>query len=245
MSHVTECRCSPTLQRLTKLLVEKDASWHASIDSQEVVPSNTEELKIEEHSSELFSKIDEQQSKIEEHSFELLLKKYGQESRKMEGQNPQKIEGQNSNKCKKSNETPLFLATISNIKEIVEEILLYHPMELEHTNNEGMNILQVAILHQDEEIFDMLVKSEVLPRRLFLATDNQGNSLLHMVGQNIKSQASEEMQNPAFQLRNQLMLFQVHFNLPISDEYKHFVHAYTYLSHLIISLYYPKKKVMR
>ncbi|RVX08049.1 hypothetical protein CK203_014686 [Vitis vinifera] len=218
-------RCSPTLQRLTKLLVEKDASWHASIDSQEAVPSNNEGLKIEEHSSELFSKIDGQQSKIEEHSFELLLKKYGQESRKMEGQNPQKIEGQNSNKCKKSNETPLFLATISNIKEIVEEILLYHPMELEHTNNEGMNILQVAILHQDEEIFDMLVKSEVLPRRLFLATDNQGNSLPHMVSQN--SQASEKMQNPAFQLRNQLMLFQdvkkackMHLTEPLNNDQK-------------------------
>ncbi|KAL6332598.1 hypothetical protein AAG906_009918 [Vitis piasezkii] len=181
-------RCSPTLQRLIKLLVEKDASWHASIDSQEVVPSNTEELKIEEHSSELFSKIDGQQSKIEEHSFELLLKKYGQESRKMEGQNPQKIEGQNSNKNKKSDETPLFLATISNIKEI----------------------------------------SEVLPRRLFLATDNQGNSLLHMVGQiNTKSQVNENMQNPAFQLRNELMLFQdvkkackMHLTEPLNNDHQ-------------------------
>ena len=212
MSHITKCRCSPTLQRLIKLLVEKDTSWH-----------NTKELKIEEHSSELFSKIDGQQSKIEEHSFELLPKKYGQDSQKTKGQNPQKLEGQNSNKNKKSDETPLLLATTSNIKEIVEEILLYHPMQLEHTNKEGMNILQVVILHHDEEIFDMLVKSEVLPRRLFLATDNQGNSLLHMVGQNIKSQANEKMQNPAFQLRNELMLFQVHFNLPISDEHKHCV----------------------
>ncbi|KAJ9689829.1 hypothetical protein PVL29_012480 [Vitis rotundifolia] len=196
-------RCSPTLQRLIKLLVEKDASWHASIDSQEVVPSNTkggQQLKIEH---------------------------YGEESQKTEGQNPQKNEGQNSNKCKKSDETPLFLATISNIKEIVEEILLYHPMELEHTNKEGMNILQVAILHHDEEIFDMLVKSEVLPRRLFLATDNQGNSLLHMVGQNIKSQASEKMQNPAFQLRNQLMLFQdvksackMHLTKPLNNDHQ-------------------------
>ena len=49
------------------------------------------------------------------------------------------------------------------------------------------------------------------------------------------------MQNPTFQLRNELLLFQVHFNLPISDEHKHCVHAYTYLSHLIISLRYPKK----
>ena len=183
-----------------------------SINSQEVDPSNTKKLKTD-----------------------------GQESPKTEGQKPQENEGQNSNEYKKSNETPLFLATISGIKEIVEEILLHHPKELEHTNRKGMNILQVAILHRQEEIFYMLVKSGVLPRSLFLSTNDQGNSLLHMVGQNTKSRASEKMQNPAFQLRNELLLFQVHFNLPISDEHKHCVHAHTCVSHLIISLHYQKK----
>ena len=232
MSRIIESRCSPILQELVKLLVEKDTSWHASIDSQEGGPSNTKnEVEIE-------------------HSYELFLKKDGQESLEIEGQNPQENKGQNSNNYKKSDETPLFLATISNIKEIVEEILIHHPNELEHTNWERMNILQVAILYRQKEIFYMLVKSKVLSRSLFLSTDDQGNSLLHMVGQNTKSQASEKMQNPAFYLRNELLLFQVHFNLPISDEHKHCVHAYTCVSHLIISLHYQKeqkikKKVMR
>ncbi|KAJ9689834.1 hypothetical protein PVL29_012483 [Vitis rotundifolia] len=145
----------------------------------------------------------------------------------MEGQNPQENEGQNSNKCKKSNETLLFLATISGIKEIVEEILLYHPKEFEHTNREGMNILQVAILHRQEEIFYMLVKSEVLPRSLFLSRDGHGNSLLHMVGQNTKNKSSEKMQNPAFQLRNELLLFQkvksdckMHWTKPLNKDHQ-------------------------
>ncbi|XP_059596325.1 uncharacterized protein LOC104878396 isoform X2 [Vitis vinifera] len=169
-----------------------------SINSQEVDPSNTKKLKSD-----------------------------GQESPKMEGQKPQENEGQNSNEYKKSNETPLFLATISGIKEIVEEILLYHPKELEHTNRKGMNILQVAILHRQEEIFYMLVKSEVLPRSLFLSTNDQGNSLLHMVGQNTKSRASEKMQNPAFQLRNELLLFQdvkkackMHLTKPLNNDHQ-------------------------
>eukprot|EP00261_Vitis_vinifera_P017343 XP_010646984.1 PREDICTED: uncharacterized protein LOC104878396 isoform X2 [Vitis vinifera] len=117
-------RCSPILQKLVKLLVEEDTSWHASINSQEGGPGNTKKEVEIEHSSELF------------------LKRNGQESLEIEGQNPKKNKGQNSNNYKKSDETPLFLATISNIKEIVEEILICHPKELEHTNWERMNILQ-------------------------------------------------------------------------------------------------------
>ena len=124
MSHIIESRCSPILQKLVKLLVEEDTSWHASINSQEGGPGNTKKEVEIEHSSELF------------------LKRNGQESLETEGQNPQKNKGQNSNNYKKSAETPLFLATISNIKEIVEEILICHPKELEHTNWERMNILQ-------------------------------------------------------------------------------------------------------
>ncbi|KAL6333849.1 hypothetical protein AAG906_031147 [Vitis piasezkii] len=172
LKKIFNSECSPILQELVKILVEKDTSWHASINSQEGDPSNTKEVEIE-HSSELF------------------LKRDGQESLETEGQNPQENKGQNSNNHKKSDETPLFLATISNIKEIVEEILI------------------------------------LLPRRLFLATDNQGNSLLHMVGQNKKSQAIEKMQNPAFQLRNQLMLFQdvkkackMHLTKPLNNDHQ-------------------------
>ncbi|KAJ9689830.1 hypothetical protein PVL29_012481 [Vitis rotundifolia] len=90
-----------------------------------------------------------------------------------------------------------------------------------------MNILQVAILYRHIEIFDVVVKSEVLPRSLLSATDDKGNSLLHMVGQKIKSQASERMQSPAFQLRKELLFFQkvksackMHLTKPLNKDHQ-------------------------
>ncbi|WJZ84434.1 hypothetical protein VitviT2T_004038 [Vitis vinifera] len=179
---------------LVKLLVKNDTSWHASVNSQEVGLGETKELDIEKE-----EKISQE---IE-----------GQNSQEKKGQNFQENEGRNYQESstnyeyKKSDEAPLFLATMSNIQDIVEETLVCHPQALEHINKEGMNILHVAILHRHIEIFDVVAKSELLARSLLSATDNKGNSLLHMVGLKRKSQASEKMQSPAFQLQKELLLF--------------------------------------
>ncbi|KAL6332629.1 hypothetical protein AAG906_009949 [Vitis piasezkii] len=129
---------------------------------------------------------------------------------------------------KKSHEDLLFLATMSNTPQIVRQILIHHPQAIEHTNKEGMNILHVAILYRHDQIFDMVVEEfEVLSRRLLSATDNEGNSLLHMVGKKKKSQVREKMQNPALQLRTEFVLFkkvkkacQVHVAKPLNKENK-------------------------
>ncbi|KAJ9689836.1 hypothetical protein PVL29_012484 [Vitis rotundifolia] len=91
-----------------------------------------------------------------------------------------------------------------------------------------MNILHVAILYRHIQIFDMVVEEfEVLSRKLLSATDNEGNSLLHMLGQKRKSQVHEKMQNPALQLRTELLLFEkvknackAHVTRPLNKENK-------------------------
>ena len=166
---------------LVKLLVKKDASWNMSVTSQAMSPCESKK-----------------EPKMEKCSYEL--------SQEKEGCNSQES---STTKDKKSNESPLFLATMSDIKEIVEAVLKCKPEALKQTNKEGMNILHVAILYRHIDIFDMVVKHEVLARRLLSATDNEKNSVLHMVSQKQKSQASEKMQSPALQLRNELLLFEV------------------------------------
>ncbi|KAJ9679556.1 hypothetical protein PVL29_021467 [Vitis rotundifolia] len=126
---------------------------------------------------------------------------------------PNLVERQNSQESstsepKKSDETPLFLATISNNPEIVKAILAFHPHALENTNKKGRNILHEAILYRQIDIFDLVLEYEMFAKRLLTATDNEGNSLLHMVGKKRKSQASEKMQSPALQLRNEMLLFE-------------------------------------
>lgn len=173
-------------------MVKKDTSWDASINSQAISLSESKkEPEIKEHSSKL--------------------------SQIKEGQNSQES---STSKYKKSDESPLFLATMSDIKQIVKAVLNFRPQALEHTN-EGMNILHVAILYRHIDIFDMVIKFEVLARRLLSATDNEGNSILHMVSQKRKSQASEKMQSPALQLREELLLFEVRFYSLISHKYRH------------------------
>lgn len=119
---------------------------------------------------------------------------------------------ENPQQSLKSSESPLFLAIMSNIKEIVKAVLLCQPEALKYTNKDGMNILHVAILYRHTDIFEWVVeKFEVEASRLLLAKDHQGNTVLHLISQKRKSQASEKMQSPAIQLRDELLLFEVCF----------------------------------
>ena len=130
---------------------------------------------------------------------------------------------------------------MSNIEEIIKTILNFHPQTLEHTNKEGMNILHMAILYRHIDIFYMMIKSEVLARRLLSATDNEGNSILHMVSQKRKIQASEKMQSPALQLQDELLFFKVHFYSPISHKCIHCSHAFTWVKPFDCSSSLPKR----
>lgn len=112
----------------------------------------------------------------------------------------------------KTGETPLFLATMSGIREIVEHILDVHPQAIEHINNKGRNILHLAIKYRQIEIFDLVVSNEMLARRLIAETDKWGNSLLHMAGKKSSACMAEKIQSPALQLQKELLLLEVRFN---------------------------------
>ena len=117
----------------------------------------------------------------------------------------------------RNKETPLFLATMSGIQEIVDEILKKYPQAIEHYNDQGRNILHVAINYRQIEIFDRVVKMEMPARRLLRATDAKGNSILHMVGKKGKRYVSRKSRSPAIQLQEELLLFEVHFHYPIHN----------------------------
>ncbi|KAL6333854.1 hypothetical protein AAG906_031152 [Vitis piasezkii] len=88
----------------------------------------------------------------------------------------------------KTGETPLFFATMSGIREIVEQILDVHPQAIEHINNRGKNILHVAVKYRQIEIFNLVVNNEMLARR--------------------SGYIAEKIQSPALQLQKELLLFE-------------------------------------
>ncbi|CAK7351521.1 unnamed protein product [Dovyalis caffra] len=105
-------------------------------------------------------------------------------------------------------ETPLILATKSGIVEIVEEILRLYPQAVEHVDDEGRNVLHVAIKYRELKIFELVKKMEVPMKRLVRKIDNDGNSILHTVGIKRKDFVSERMEGPAFLLQEELLWFE-------------------------------------
>lgn len=105
-------------------------------------------------------------------------------------------------------ETPLILATKSGIVEIVEEILRLYPQAVEHVDDEGRNVLHVAIKYRELKIFELVTKMEVPMKRLVRKIDNEGNSILHTVGIKRKDFVSEKMEGPAFLLQEELLWFE-------------------------------------
>lgn len=143
---------------------------------------------------------------------------------KIEDSSSQQLEEKTRDCCCKKNitagvkrdETPLFLAIMWKIPDMVEKILKSYPQAAEHINEKGRNILHVAIQYRQMKIFDKVMKDEMLTRRLLRATDPKGNSVLHMVAKKRKGLEEKMSQAPAFELQEQLLLFEVHFHSPIS-----------------------------
>lgn len=108
-----------------------------------------------------------------------------------------------------SAETPLFLATKSGCIEIVREILNTYLQAIEHIDDEGRNILHVAIKYRQLEIFELVSKMEGPIRRLVRKIDNNGNTILHMTGIKRTDYVPEKMEGPAFVLQEELLWYEV------------------------------------
>ncbi|KAL7593666.1 hypothetical protein Lser_V15G32030 [Lactuca serriola] len=106
-------------------------------------------------------------------------------------------------------DSPLFLATKSGCTEIVREILQVYPQAVEHIDENGRDILHVAIQYRRMEIYKVVINMKYPLMRLRGEIDNLGNSILHMVGQKIEDQKAEvDFRSPALILRDDLLLFE-------------------------------------
>ena len=105
----------------------------------------------------------------------------------------------------------MFLATKSGCVEIVKEILKIYPQAVEHIDDEGRCILHVAIKYRQLEVFELVSGMEVPMRWLVRRLDNDGNTILHMVGMPVHVYVPEKMLCPALQLQDELLWFKVLF----------------------------------
>nr|GEX90129.1 ankyrin repeat-containing protein At5g02620-like [Tanacetum cinerariifolium] len=106
-------------------------------------------------------------------------------------------------------DSPLFLATKSGCTEIVKEILQVYPQAIEHIDEDGRDILHVAIKYRRIEIYNTVISMKYPLTRLRGKIDKRGNSILHMVGTKVRNQKAEsDIRSPALVLRDDLLLFE-------------------------------------
>ncbi|KAL6989340.1 hypothetical protein U1Q18_015090 [Sarracenia purpurea var. burkii] len=113
---------------------------------------------------------------------------------------------------------PLINATKAGIYEFVEEILVSNPDAITIKNERGQSIFQIAIVHRQEKVFNLLYQLPKV-RTLFLSTPDECiNNALHLAGcltpeQQLSLRASAA--GPALQMQRELQWFK---------EVKKFVH---------------------
>ncbi|KAH7561037.1 hypothetical protein ACOSP7_016419 [Xanthoceras sorbifolium] len=107
-----------------------------------------------------------------------------------------------------SAESALFLATKSGCIEMVKRILKVYPQAIEYIDDEGRNILHVAIKYRQLEIFEYVKHMEVPMMRFIRKIDNNGNTVLHMTGIKRSDYVPEKMEGPALVLQEELLWFE-------------------------------------
>ena len=228
---------------LAKLLIQKDTSWKTTEAGEAQSKPKPHKYRKEEKEDRGASKLstpslDDQMKKASKSSstknngHELEVEQ--EEAEEEEEEEEEEEKGDDYQEIYKdpitTGQTPLFLATMCGNIEIVEEILNVHPQALEHINKKGRNILHVAIKYSQKEIFELVMKKEILARRLITRTDKFGNTILHMAARKKKrSYLAENIQSPALQLRKELLLFEVlSLSPPLSLSVSSFLHYSIY-----------------
>ncbi|TXG46860.1 hypothetical protein EZV62_026154 [Acer yangbiense] len=101
---------------------------------------------------------------------------------------------------------PLFTAVQNGNVDLVKLILKLYPQAHEQINDKKQNLLHVAAMHREKEIFDLAKSKEVPKVRLARQIDENGNTVLHSVAdtQHYKERAHS---GPAYQLLGELEWF--------------------------------------
>ncbi|KAI4354012.1 hypothetical protein L6164_002914 [Bauhinia variegata] len=101
--------------------------------------------------------------------------------------------------------TPLLLAAASGIVEIVDKLLKMYPEVIDHVSEDELNILHVAVMYRQREIY-RIIKKYGAEKWLNYQLSRNGNSLLHQVG-STEFYRKRQKSGIAYQLQDELRWF--------------------------------------
>ncbi|KAJ1428705.1 PGG domain [Sesbania bispinosa] len=102
--------------------------------------------------------------------------------------------------------TPLFLAASKGIVEIVEKIIEMYPEAINHVSEDELNVLHVAVVNRQMNIYRVLKKYGAL-KWLGELISNNGRTLLHQVAR-IEYYRGGQQAGYAFELQHELRWFE-------------------------------------
>ncbi|KAF9672127.1 hypothetical protein SADUNF_Sadunf11G0008400 [Salix dunnii] len=196
--------------RLAKILIERDESWDSV--------SGTEEGQDEKQTppSSQVKQGDHKRKNEEElgvggetngkgQTSEISSKR--KDSEEVQNPTPQTSVINTKEKNMRKGQIPLFIATRNGIIEIVSEIIEIHPHAVEHLNEKGQSILNVAVMHRRENIFSLVKQRKIPMARLHRVLDMEGNTLLHHVA-DMECYRGGTKPGPALKLQEELQWFE-------------------------------------
>ncbi|XP_057524669.1 uncharacterized protein LOC130804300 isoform X1 [Amaranthus tricolor] len=192
--------------KLAKILIESDTSWKDTYKPcAEVIPVIIDTNTISSHKfgEEGWSSRTQKETKGDSLS-----------DRKSSVNNlyPQVEDDIESSKTSHSmldnDETPLHLAVKKGCIEIVDEILDVFPQAVGYLNHVRQNLFHVAIKHRNLSIFKLVDRGFPLVRGHLRDTDDEGNSILHMVGSAREVLVDGKLKSPVLQLSEDLLLLE-------------------------------------
>ncbi|KAL4564142.1 hypothetical protein LXL04_028194 [Taraxacum kok-saghyz] len=99
---------------------------------------------------------------------------------------------------------PILEAACQNADEVVHEILLRSPKAIECRNKSGYDIIQLAVLHRSDKIYNHVYDIGERKNLYRTIVDSSKNNILHLVGQLAPSHQLNRIPGAALQLQREL-----------------------------------------
>ncbi|KAF8395485.1 hypothetical protein HHK36_019431 [Tetracentron sinense] len=102
----------------------------------------------------------------------------------------------------------IFVATELGIVEFIEQMMEFLPMMMfAQDDKNAQNILQIAVVHRQEGIFNLILTMDTISRASARVTDISGNNVLHLAGVLAPPSRLNRFSGAAMQMQQELQWF--------------------------------------
>lgn len=109
----------------------------------------------------------------------------------------------------------MLLAAKYGVVEIVRRLFMDFPASIRYTDFSGKNVVHLAAKYRHVEVYNFLLSQNDTIRHLFRASDNNGNTPLHLAAADIGHEKNPwRVTGPALQLQSEIKWYQVKITSP-------------------------------